>query len=168
METTDLVVLKTALKATKNQTDYRANVFYRCCVEPNGYLIHGEFFTKKEFDSLFEYVYDRVMRDFKELGMLGADNKPISRNKFNKLASVHTYGRGRKALKIYYFYKDTHVKIYGFYPSQGTKAENLQECYQWYLDIVSGNVEPLDGRFNRDVVFGNSGIPLAYGDLRLS
>jgi len=37
--------------------------------------------------------------------------------------------------------------------------------YGWYLELINGNMESID---NEDVVFGNCGIPIKYGKLRIS
>lgn len=160
----NLVILATALQATKGTTSFLANRFYRHSVlEKNLHLVYGETFTQVEFDSLFINAIDRVKADFKKIGILGADEKPISKSLFTKLADIHTYGSDRKGYKIWYF-RGARDLIYGFYPMQGTKKENQTECYQWYLDILNGNHECLD---DRDVCFGNCGIPLSYSKLRI-
>ena len=47
---------------------------------------------------------------------------------------------------------------------QGNKVENQNECYQYYIDILNGDYEPLD---DEDVCFGNCGAPLRYEKLRI-
>ena len=161
----NLVTLKSALTATKGNTHFKLNHFYRCIwLDKNTALVYGEHFTKVEYNSLFETAQKRVLRDFKTLGILGKGNTPISKSLFTKLADIHTYGSGRKSLKIWFF-RDSRDIIYGFYPTQGTKAEAQNECYSWYLEIIAGNMACLD---ERDLCFGNCGIPIAYGELRVN
>lgn len=164
MNTENLVVLKSALTVTKGHTIFKANHFYRSLPDKKGSVIFGEWFDNREIKCLFELAHDRVLRDFKAIGILTEDGKPISKSLFTKLADIYTFGNGRKALKVWYF-RSGRECIYGFYPMQGNQKENQTECYEWYLDIVKGNMEPID---NKDVMFGNCGIPLAYGALRIS
>jgi hypothetical protein len=164
MDINDLVVLKAAIEATKGNTKFKANKFYRCCeMDNNDKLVFGELFTKQEFDSLFETAHERVLRDWQALNLLGKDNKPLSKAAFLKLADIHTYGIGKKALKIWYF-RNTRDCLYGFYPTQGNKVENLNECYEFYMDTIKGEMVHLD---NEDIMFGNCGVPLVYGGLRV-
>lgn len=162
MNKENLVVLKDALTATKGHTQFKANHFYRCIPDNNGALIYGEWFTKREYNSLFETVYDRMIRQFTDLGLI-VNGQPVSKAKFTKLADIHTYGNGHRAKKIWFFRNSRDV-IWGFYPMQGNKTENAKECYQYFTDLVSGNMEPID---SEDVNFGNAGIPLTYGKLRV-
>lgn len=164
MKAENLVVLHSAIQATKGFTVYRANHFYRCIPDSDtlGFLINGEWFNKQEYNSLFETAQTKILRDFEAMGLL-VNGKPISKSAFVKQADIHQYGNGRNNLKIWYF-RNSRECIYGFYPMRGTKAENTNQCYQWYLDIINGNMECVD---EHDVMFGNCGIPLAYGELRI-
>jgi len=160
-----LVVLKAALSATKGITKYEANYFYRCMESNGGYIVFGEYFDKREFDSLFMDAIEWVKNHWKQIGLLGENDKPISKTAFMKLADIHVYGYRRKnSMKIWYFRNDRNC-IYGFYPMSGTVKQNQLECYQWYLDILNGDYEPLD---DKDVCFGNCGIPLSYSKLRIN
>jgi hypothetical protein len=119
---------------------------------------------ENEFKSLFENAIDRVKNDWKQIGILGENDKPISKSLFTKLADIHIFGYGTRAMKVWYF-SNGRGSIYGFYPMQGTKIENQKECYEYYLDILNGKCEHLD---ERSVCFGNSGYPLSYTRLRIS
>jgi hypothetical protein len=160
-----LVVLKEALSVTKDSTTFKPNYHYRHIDFKNGvHVVNGEDFTDTEFNSLFESAIDRVKNHWKEIGILGENNKPISKSLFTKLADIHIFGYGTRAMKVWYF-SNRRGCIYGFYPMQGTKIENQKECYQYYLDILNGNYDPLD---EQNVCFGNSGYPLSYTRLRIS
>lgn len=165
MKSENLVILKGDKPVTFETDILKPNIFYRCIdIGEQEFMVYGIVFSAKKFMELFEYAHTRILRDFKTLGILGENDKPISKSLFTKLADIHDFGRGRNKLKVWYFMKSTSL-IYGFYPMQGTKAENQNECYQWYLDIINGNMESID---DKDVMFGNCGIPLSYKGLRVS
>lgn len=107
-----------------------------------------------------EFTHERVLSDFRAIGILTDKNKPISKSLFANQADIHGYGK----LNIWIF-RNSRERIYGFYPMQGTRKEQLAECYAWYLELVNGDLTSLD---NTDVCFGNCGIPLVYGNLRVS
>ena len=162
----ELVILKET-KSTGKETDIKPNHFYRCMVVDGGYLICGEYVTKRIAETVYENAIDRIVRDFKQLGLLNADNTKLSKTEFKKLASVHKYGKGKHAMRIIAFQcvneKNDRI-LYGFYPMTGNLTEVFNECYQMYLDTVFGNTEHID---NDDIQFGNCGIPISYNSLRV-
>jgi hypothetical protein len=93
---------------------------------------------------------------------LVVNGKPISKAKFAQMADIHTYGRSRNGLKVLYFgLKDNK---FAFYPPQTNKKESIDIAYGYYLDCFTDmKQEYLDG----NVCWGNCGIPLSYGDLRV-
>lgn len=159
-----LVVLKEPKDLTNGVDTLKKNHFYRCCKQGKGYIIYGTYFDKKYAEKIFEPAIERVKRDFVLLGINDFNVLCVSKTRFKKLADVRTYGK----LKIVYFHgfnNETNSKvIYGFYPSQGNKTECLDECYEMYSKIMGGDFEPLD---DKDVQFGDRGIPIGYGDLRV-
>lgn len=162
----NLVMLKSDIETTIDGDLYKPNRYYRCMPtdETNyPFILNGTGFTQKNFDEHFEFVHTRVMKHFVSLGLVDEKLNPVSKAKFTKLADIHTYGRGKKAFKIWFFRNSRDV-MYGFYPMQGNKTDNANECYQYFTDIVSGNVECLD---TKDVQFGNCGVPISYGNLRV-
>jgi hypothetical protein len=160
-----LVILHTALEATKGETKFLKNRFYRHIDFGDGtHVINGEHFTDVEFKSLFEDAMAKVKRDWIELGLLKPNGSKISKTAFKELADVHEYGSGRKTLKVLYFRKTKDV-IYGFYPDWITKSDSINQAYDWYLQTLNNNYRYLD---NKDICFGNCGIPLAYGKLRIN
>jgi hypothetical protein len=165
MTSENLVVLKDN-KVLEFKTDIlKPNINYRCiAIDNKNFLVYGIVFSKAKFNKLFEYTHTRMLNHFKTLGLIDANGVPVSKSLFTKLADIHTYGNGRKAFKVWYF-RTTREVIYGFYPMQGTAKENQTECYQWFLEVVNGNMEAVD---SHDIMFGNCGIPLAYGALRIS
>lgn len=160
----ELVVLKGTDKITMGQDIFKPHHFYRHSIMPTGHLVWGVHFTNTEFYTHFELAHTRVLRDFTAIGILPPVNpQPISKTLFTHLADIHVYGTGRKALKVWYF--GTKQCRYGFYPMQGNQRENQAECYQYYCDLISGDMTALD---DKEVKFGNCGIPLVYSELRIS
>jgi hypothetical protein len=164
MDRTDLVVLK-GLESVQFKTDtLNPHRYYRHIQIEDQHMVFGIIFDDDKFNDLFEFAHDRVIRDFQKIGILGSNLKPISKSLFAKLADIHTYGYGRKNVYHVWYFRNTRECIYGFYPMQGNKKSQLNECYEYYLDLVNGNVESLDVC---DVRFGNCGIPLVYDKLRI-
>ena len=159
----ELVVLKSALTATKGETIFKANYFYRCMKVENGYIVYGELFDEREFKSLFEDAISKVVKDFVKIGLLTENGVRLSKTAFTKLADIHTYGYGSNKMYIWYF-RGSKDCIYGFYPMQRTMAKRQKECYQWYLDVLNNQYEPLD---ECNICFGNCGTPLNYSKLRI-
>jgi hypothetical protein len=158
-----LVVLKSNQFIKIGDSGFEPNKFYRFShLDSKNVLVYGESMTLKKFESNFEFAWVKVMRDFKSLGMLKADNSPISKTSFKKLADIHTYTGGSRTLRIWFF-RNTRDCIYGFYPMKDTLQNELNECYEWYLQLVCGNMDSLD---DENVMFGNCGLPLTYGRLR--
>ena len=159
-----LVVLKSAISANIGNTNFKAHRFYRHVNLNNGYhIVNGEPIHENDFKALFMDAIERVKSDWRMIGILGENNEPISKSLFTKLADIHQYGNGKNNTKIWFF-RNTRDCIYGFYPMQGNKVENQNECYQYYIDILNGDYEPLD---DEDVCFGNCGAPLRYEKLRI-
>ena len=153
----------------KLSTEFKHHKPYRCLeLSEKGQvemLVNGEIFSKYLFDKLFVYVLDKVKIDFEFLG-LTVNDKPISKTAFNKLADVHTYGKGKNALRVVFFNGFNKDKLcYGFYPrfSGDNKTIVLQDAYTNFTKFLNGNSNGFD---NDMIQFGNCGIPLSYSDLR--
>jgi hypothetical protein len=164
---TDLVVLKNQDCVMFDTETFRPNINYRCIKLENKdtveYLVYGIVFDSETFDRLFETTHEKMMRDFNELGLFQKNGNPISKNKFSNLADIHTYGKGSSKLHILIF-RNSRERMYGFYPNQGVKPMQLKESYDYFLEIVNGNMDSVD---SGDVCFGNCGIPIYYGKLRI-
>jgi len=158
----DLVTLHTALEATKGETKFRKNHFYRHVDYGNGYhVVNGEDFTDVEFKSLFEDALAKVAKDLIKIGLLDENGKRISKTAFGKLAYFPLFKRG--TCQIMYFQCGKEI-VYGFYSDWSNKVDCINQCYEWYLQTLNNNYNHLD---NRDIQFGNCGIPLANTSLRI-
>lgn len=162
----DLVVLKDNDIVTQGNTTFKPNRFYRICEQGKGYIIYGEYFDKKSAETLFQEVNLRIGKDFKKVGLLGQYSERLTKTAFGKLADIHVYGKGRHAMKVLIFMSvdNGNKTIYGFFPNSGTRAEVIAESYNMYIDTCNGNMEHID---NGDIQFGNCGIPMSYGKLRV-
>lgn len=160
----NLVVLKGQSNFIIRETDttFEANKHYRCIEIEDELLVYGVKFNRELFNEMFEYLHDRIMREFNALGLL-KDGKPITKKAFTERIDLHQYGKGRG--KIYVgFFGGKMDGMFGFYPSFSgdTKARFLKGAYENYVNVVNGILDAIDC----DVLQrGNSGIPLSYGDI---
>ena len=165
MKKENLVYLRDDKSINIGSITYDPNRVYRCLGLGNDeqieYMVFGLVMDSVTFNKHFEFAYNRIMRHFQQIGLLTNDGKPLSKTAFIKLADIHTYGTGRNSINIWYFRNSKDV-IYGFYPMQSSKKEQATECYKYYLDLISGEMDCVDCG---DVCFGNKGIPLQYGKL---
>lgn len=140
-------------------TQYKSNTNYRVSFDEDGKgcIVFGEWMNMKTFEANFIDYVDFLQ---KKLAIILGEHK-VSFASFKKIVDIHTYGHGRKALKVMYI--GVKENRFGFYPMQGNKADNLKECYEYYVRLFEGNFEVVD---EEDVRWGNCGIPLAYSGLR--
>ena len=166
MDKTKLVVLR-GDKALGFETDTMyPNKYYRCIqAEENGieeYCVYGIIFDKETFEANFEYLYDRVMRDWEKIGIMRA-GKLIPKSRFKFFANVHVYGKRSNNLRIIFFGNPRDC-MYGFYPMfSENQVKQINAMYQWCENVIGGEMCYFD---NDDIQFGNCGIPISYGNLR--
>ena len=169
MKKENLVTLKRPINfLAHGHSTFKRYQYYRCIPdvidnETKGYIIYGEYFTLEEYAQHFDLAYDRIIADFKALGLVDSQGKAVSKTAFKKLADIHTYSNGRKAgtYHIWYF-RDSRERIYGFYPMQGNQKDTLNELYDYLLQVCNEDMTPVD---EKDICFGNRGIPIGYGIL---
>ena len=145
-------------------TKFNANIHYRCCQLEDQFLVYGVNFDKETFEALFEPLHERIMNDMSNIGLLPM-MKPLSKKAFTEIAndSHHKYGKGKKALHVFFFGNKMDGLI-GFYPSFSgdSKAICLKEAYENYKNILNGCIDAID----EDIVQrGNGGVPSCYADL---
>ena len=143
-------------------TDYNPKGIYRVSFDENqkGCLVYGEWMTITDFEAQFELYVPFLHGKLKELDML-KDGKPVTFKKFKETVSINDYGRGARKLKIMFLGvpKDN---LFAFYPAQNPNTIALKECYENYVKLVNGDWSVLD---EGDVIWGNSGYPLTYGEI---
>jgi len=166
MNKDNLVVLKgkTALVVEGTETRFEPNKHYRAIeLDKKTILVFGEPFDLDLFNSMFEPLHDRMLREFEALSLLKDNGAPISKKAFTEQMDLHTYGKGKHKLFIGFF-GGKMEGIWAFYPAfQGdTKAEFLKEAYSNYEKIILGKMDYID---NDMIQRGNSGIPLSFGDI---
>ena len=166
MTKTSLVVLRgdTALGF---ETDIMyPNTYYRSIQATENdheeYIVYGIKFDKKTFEANFEYVYDKVIRDWESIGLIKG-GKLIPKSRFKLFANVHVYGKRSNNLRIIFFGNPREC-MYGFYPIfSENQTKQLTKMYQWCENVIAGDISYFD---DKDIQFGNCGIPLSYGNLR--
>lgn len=165
MNKENLVVLKgkTTLVVEATETRFEPNKHYRAIeLDKETILVYGEPFDKATFNNMFEFLHDRMIREF-EAKELIKDGKPLSKTAFKERLSLHTYGRGKGKLFIGFF-GDKLNGIWAFYGSfrGDTKAEYFKDAYSRFLKVIDGEMDWVD---NETIQRGNSGIPISYGDV---
>jgi len=167
MEKNSLVILRVS-KVTEYQTDtLYPNKFYRCMKLTEGsvteYMVYGIVFDEKTFNEMFEYAYDRVMRDWTTLGLI-VNGKAVSKTKFKECIDFHVYVTSmRRSRGINLGIIRNHDFIYGFYPRFGeTKKETFDNAYKNFVSVSLGEMTSLD---NNWIQLGNMGVPLSFGNL---
>jgi len=142
---------------------FKLNTNYRLSYDEDmkGCLVFGEWMTLEDMKKHFTLYIPVLQERLKALGLI-VDGKPISKKAFIERAMVHTYGSGKRRLHIFTIgeYKEN---CFAFYPMQGTKPEEFKQAYEQYVRLVAGDYEAID---DGDIVWGNMGIPLAYGNIR--
>lgn len=167
MDKTNLVILKTSNELILGSDVLYPNTYYRCLdEEKNGeksYYVYGINMHESLFNEYFEYAYDRIMRDWERIGLIQND-KLISKTAFKKLANVHIYGKQTNNIRIIFFGIPNEC-LYGFYPLYSeNKAKQLDAMYKWCIQVMDGYMGYFD---QQNIQFGNRGIPIGYGDLRV-
>lgn len=104
-----------------------------------------------------EQLHDKL----KYLGLVDIDNnEPLSYTGFKNRASVHPYDKKYKIV----FVGIPRKNLFGFYTMYGSDSAVMKEAYEMYVRLVKGDLtEYLDD----DVQWGNGGIPLTYGRIRM-
>jgi hypothetical protein len=127
------------------------------------HVVFGIGYNAEHFNHYFKFWYDKVMTDWKLLGLLNEDGTVISKTAFGKLLDIHQYGNGRTKKFIGYIHN--REIVYQFYPmfTYGNKVDVLNDIYQTYVDTVGGDMDAID---DKNLNFGNCGIPVVYSDVR--
>ena len=158
----DLVVLKGIDDFMIGHTEFNVGQHYRASIlGKNDIVVYGEPFSSADFDNMFEFYQDKVIRDWKRVGLIKENGKPITRKRFRDLLIINKYNNSKHSMRIFSLYVNGREK-YAFYPLSGTLEMNYKEMYQWYLDILSGDVSSLD---NDEILFGNTPLPPQYGKI---
>ena len=163
MEKHNLVVLKTTEPLSWEDDRLVPNKVYRCLIPTESgsdedYMIYGLWFTKEEYETYFETAYERVIRDWTELGLV-KDGKPIYYKEFKELFEVVTYGKQMNNLRIGFVGKPKE-NYYKFYPNvDANKLIQLREMYTMYEYTLNGNMYYL---YNHSIQFGTFGRYVSY------
>lgn len=163
MTRNNLVVLKTTEPLFWETEGFELNHVYRCLTpietESDSYLINAFWFTQEEFDLYFEFAYDRIMRDWTELGFV-KDGKAISFKEFKEYMDMVTYGKQNNNVRLG-FVGVPKVKQFKFYPvGYDNKAIQLKQLYErHYKMTIDGDMVYVDAF---KIKMGCNGIPISY------
>jgi hypothetical protein len=111
---------------------------------------------------------EQILMNLREIGLLQND-KPVSLSEFKKAGTLHVYKgiyTSRKSTLKIIFFGHPKQNLFGFYPPQTTVAESWKIAYQYFLNIVTN--EAMEDFCDRNVMWGNRGIPISYGALRVA
>lgn len=143
---------------------FKVGKFYRYLYDETSdfYYINGMGLRSDIFNKHFEDGYLVIKNEFKELGLIDSDDKPLTKKALKELISFHGYGK----LRVGFIYKSPKELIYGFYGrySGDTKAKFFNDLYCDYLNFVSDKDMTLFD--NKIIQRGNCGIPICYNNLR--
>jgi hypothetical protein len=101
----------------------------------------------------YKLPIEEVQQKLIDAGLI-VNNKPISFNKFKKLARVDQYVGYRTKVYAIYFSCGNHAWL-GFYPPMTSKSESLEIAYEYLNDWRQNYVDT-------NIVWGNKGIPIGY------
>lgn len=166
MDKNNLVVLKGSKPFSIGDGHFLPNTYYRCLPpeKPTDiYLIWGYGIVPDQYIDKFEFVHDRIIRDWTNIGLI-VNSKPISKTAFARLANIHTYGNQKNNLRIYFF--GPKECQYGFYPLlRENRTQQLVYLYEMFIETLLGDMTWVD---DHNIQFGNCGTPIGYGNLRVS
>jgi hypothetical protein len=168
MDKTNLVILKGSSELKLGSDTLYPNKYYRCLKDTKNdrYFVDGINMSEAFFKDYFEYAYDRIIRDWESIGLI-VDGKIITKKAFGEMANIHTYGKQTNNIRIILFGKPKEC-MYGFYPPfSENKVKQLDHMYTWYKEVVNGGEFAIKYFDNQDIQFGNGGIPLCFGNLRI-
>ena len=145
-------------------TIFKSNTNYRVSVDADGKgcIVHGEWMTMRTFKKHFIEYIPLLQARLKCLGLMDiSTGSPLNKTGFKNRLDIHDYGRGANKLKVLYL--GTKENKFAFYPMRGNNTQAINECYDMYVGLVNGKFEDVD---SGDIMWGNCGIPLAYGRIR--
>jgi hypothetical protein len=88
------------------------------------------------------------------------ENIPLSYTGFKNRASIHKYNNKYKIVFVGLPKKN----LFGFYTMYGNDSKVMKEAYEMYFKLVKGDMRDYN---DGDIQWGNCGIPLGYGGLRI-
>lgn len=105
--------------------------------------------------------FEVIHTNLSKLRLITSDNKPLLYSAFKKFASVHKYGNKYKIV----FVGIPNDNLFGFYVDWGNDTDVMKQAYKMYVRLVNGNMDEFN---DKEVQWGNCGIPIKYGNLRKS
>lgn len=141
---------------------------YRYMNQGNGYVVvNGVGIPAESFHKHFMDYHTFVVSKLKEIGVYDNTNEClVSLNRFKKdYCDLHTYGRGANK-RFIGFIGHPKENLFGVYVSYNitTKTNAIREAYYMLNALLDGNKDLLD---DEDIMWGNSGVPISYGSIRI-
>jgi hypothetical protein len=106
-------------------------------------------------------THKEAIQKFKKLGLVNKDGFPVSLTGFKNRASIHKYGNKLKVV----FVGLPKENMWGFYVMYDNDNIVMKDAHKMFLKLVGGDMSDFQAK---DVQWGNAGIPLKYGDLRVT
>ena len=108
-----------------------------------------------------KYTHLELMEKLKALGLVSADDKPVSYSRFKNSATIMRYAKKNKIV----FVGRPKENLFGFYMTYNIDSDNMRFAYDMFVKLVKGNMEDYE---DGCLQWGNAGIPLVYKNLRIS
>lgn len=94
----------------------------------------------------------------KTIGLLPEPKTPLAYSQFKNYVTIREYGKKNRIV----FTGIPNEALFAFYVDFGTYPDMLREAYDWYVQIVKGDRNPVD---EKKVMIGNTGIPDEYAEI---
>ena len=103
---------------------------------------------------------EQLIDKLKDLGLVNIEtNKPISYSGFKNRSTIFKYGKKYKTV----FVGQPKQNLFGFYTMWGNDTEVMKEAYDMFVSLVKGDMSYYN---DKDIQWGNAGMPLEYGNLK--
>lgn len=166
----NLCILKRDEPLVIGHSQFDGKKHYRVSFDENGKgcIVYGEWMSMKKFKEKFELYIPVLQTRLYMLGMvvrrgISNDYQPVSFKEFKDRVGINNYGRGVSKMKIITL-GEPKENLFAFYPEISPNPIALKQCYEMYVKLVNGEWEDVD---SGDIVWGNGGIPLVYGKIRV-
>lgn len=166
MKDNDIVYAKREFSTERSGTFHQGK-HYRVCDMQDGYIVNGEWFSKKQFQNFFIPVIDVVLSEWKTLGLIQPNGKPCTKKAFKEKATVINWSVAKgRVMRVAYFYIDPSKLIYSFQPRycNDNKKQVLDDAYDILCRCIQGEVYEFFDELPA-VDRGNAGLPSLYGNM---
>jgi hypothetical protein len=149
---------------TKTET-FKKGTKYRCLglgdKKNIQLMVHAVVFSLLDFSKYFDFAYNVIIKEWTEMGLI-VDGQPISKTAFKKRLDCHKYGRGRGAFYAGYIGTPKECLYQFNTPYAEPKTQFIDTAYSNFVAVCKGTMHPIDDKM---ICRGNSGYPIAYGEI---